>query len=1583
MNRFWLRYGLFGMLAIVSGLMALTGVQAARRSVAMPPSASPAHNTALAFPVNAGPVNAGPVNASLVNAGPVSIGCATASSLGSASNAFTNILNRTNAIAVNQRLNTVVFAHRNNASTFGGHSGQLRYDLSTNGGNTWTNNLGVLNPNAVNSVNGARYPQVALFNPAGNTNPAQAYLAYLAPTVADTVFDGLVNGVRKLDGTGGTENYDQPAASQINVPGALCQGAPGVFWALDGVFDGAYIIGFRIYKGVWNGSDVVWSTQQTLTPSFNTTYANRPQVGDFQIAFDPTGRVGWVAMQTHLTGGPAPYAFYPVFYQTTDGGNTWTGPMQIDLGQFSCITSNMTSGNVPSTAFEADLAVDVNGAPHLLTTVCNGNNAYAVFFSSWHHLFDITYHQGVWNAIDVAEVKGGRSMYGSAPNTANMDQTPMAARTADGRKVFFAWTDNSSYTIGSANTSPNLFGRAYDVVNRTWTDVRDLTSCDPSLAGQIIFPKLAAEVLEPAAGSYQLAALATQMTSNDPALVANFKFLGGLTWNDADFTTSLPSVTVSIDQGASIVSCPGVPTVLSITGTYDEVRWSNGATGLSTTAAAAGVYTVTVRVGCATGSATITVLEPLVFSTVLQPPACIGANSGQITVNVTNAHGMVQYSKDNGVNFQPSNVFAGLAAGDYFIAVKDESGCVQTQMVTLNQPAALNLGPLTLGPWTAGQAATPALTVSGGVPPYSFAVTGGTGPNGVTLNANGTWSGVPIASGIFEFTVTVSDAAGCASSRVYQVTVNCVTLTLAPATLPGGTVGAPYAQQLTVTGAFGNSAAFSVVNGALPAGLTLSSAGLLSGTPTAPFNGNLTFRAQDTLGCFADKVYALSIACNTLALTPGALAPAQQGVPYAQMLGVTNGAGTVNFALANGSALPAGMTLAGNGLLSGTPTAAAVSGSFNVTATDANGCTGTQNYQLTVGCPTITLAALPSATAGSAYAANLSASPAGGNYQFSSANLPGWLTLTANGALSGTPPAAGTVNFNVNVTGFGGCAQTLAVALTVVCPALTVNPAALPNANLGAAYTQALTATPGSGHTFSVSNGALPGGLTLAGNGTLTGTPTAAGTFSFTVTATGFGTCAGTRTYSLTVTGTCAPITVNPASLPGGTLGTTYSQTITATGGTAPYTFSVASGALPPGLTLDANSGVISGTPTAGGTFTPTIRATGQGSCTGQRLYVITITCAAITLNPATLPAATAGVAYSQQLTASPAGSYTYSLLTGSLPPGLSLSSSGALSGMTTQTGTYNFTLKAAGGSCSGTRAYTLTARAAALLSRTALAQMADYDGDGKNDFVLWSDGIWRIANEPNRALQTQIWGTTGDVSLLGDYDGDGKTDLAIFRPSSATFFIKRSSDGAALVKQWGLATDVPVPGDYDGDGKTDLAVWRGASGTWFIVRSSDEMFDSVAWGASYAPYNDSAVPGDYDGDGKTDVAVFRRSTGQWLIKHSSDGQFIVKAFGASADTPVPGDYDGDGKTDIAVWRGSEGNWYVLKSSDGQALVKAWGGVAAGDVPAPGDYDGDGICDFAVWRAPMRQWYVLQSVSGAALVKSQGQTGDTPVWARQ
>jgi hypothetical protein len=234
-----------------------------------------------------------------------------------------------------------------------------------------------------------------------------------------------------------------------------------------------------------------------------------------------------------------------------------------------------------------------------------------------------------------------------------------------------------------------------------------------------------------------------------------------------------------------------------------------------------------------------------------------------------------------------------------------------------------------------------------------------------------------------------------------------------------------------------------------------------------------------------------------------------------------------------------------------------------------------------------------------------------------------------------------------------------------------------------------------------------------------------------------------------------------------------------------------------------------------------------------------------------------------------------------------------------------------------------------------------DYDGDGKADPAVYRAGAnagdpstWFYRgslSNPSGNVTFVPWGQNGDFPAPGDYDGDGKNDFVVQRNNGggqARFWMRQTTAGTDSVV-FGTPTDVIVPGDYDGDGKNDFVVQRNNGGgqARFWMRQTTAGTDSVVFGTP----TDVIVPGDYDGDGKTDIAVVRGSAGQlvWFVRPSSTGVVSgtpFATFGASAtDIFTQGDYDGDGKTDVAIWRpsatpGATAFW-VLGSTSGAFSV--------------------------------------------------------------
>ena len=258
----------------------------------------------------------------------------------------------------------------------------------------------------------------------------------------------------------------------------------------------------------------------------------------------------------------------------------------------------------------------------------------------------------------------------------------------------------------------------------------------------------------------------------------------------------------------------------------------------------------------------------------------------------------------------------------------------------------------------------------------------------------------------------------------------------------------------------------------------------------------------------------------------------------------------------------------------------------------------------------------------------------------------------------------------------------LSVAAPVFCqpgPLTITSTSPLPNATLLSFYSTTLTATGGFPPyiwSFNADLGATPPGLSLSQSGSISGTPTTAGTYTFGVDIRDSQRGSSTSGFSLTVQ--IPPLTItNSSPLPNGTVTVAYSYVMNATGGTLPYTWGLASGSLPAGLSLSPG-GQITGTPTAAGASQFVIVVTDSAKAVARAQFSLTIQSSVLKImTQPPLPAGVVGVSYSFTFAAT-GGSppYNWSVIVGNLPPGLTLAPNGSLTGTPTTAALFAFTVQ-------------------------------------------------------------------------------------------------------------------------------------------------------------------------------------------------------------------------------------------------------------------------------------------------------------------
>jgi PKD repeat protein len=547
--------------------------------------------------------------------------------IGTSGNLLTITTFNCNQLYCNNQLNAVTFIHRSDPAVNATENiAEYNFDYSKNGGTTWKSNIGPItisnNPNITIDNNGTdphgRFPQGLIFNPNGNTNIDSGYLVYSGTWHNEPVSGTTGNWVGQLRGRGnlnGDSTTFNVHVDTINngitdIATGMCQSVPGIFWAVNEDFTGTFSTssnditrGIIVEKGVWDSiaHDVVWTASE-IHQAFDSFTANSVIVSaaqSFNIAFDPTGQIGWISCIGDITNGPVDSTLNPIFWKSTDGGNTWSHAMQVPLDSLPGVTAALhaltiyttptgvtpglqTSG-IPTTSFESNMTVDYAGNPHFLCTVGNGGS-YSIESGAGYTMYDITQNPadsacqptwGSWAAIyidSIATLRGNTTL--DNPQLTE-DNRPLVSRTVDGKRLYFFWEASDplfalpgSSPVGDDNTLRNLFVRGFDVAHSTSTAIVNLTQGDvnwggPTLAfpnpgnfGQANYPTVSPVVLQNGTNDI-IPVVLTQIDLSGQDLSAGeaqFWYVNNISFSQFDYTNGL-SATLSL-IGADTVYLP-------------------------------------------------------------------------------------------------------------------------------------------------------------------------------------------------------------------------------------------------------------------------------------------------------------------------------------------------------------------------------------------------------------------------------------------------------------------------------------------------------------------------------------------------------------------------------------------------------------------------------------------------------------------------------------------------------------------------------------------------------------------------------------------------------------------------------------------------------------------------------------------------------------------------------------------------------------------------------------------------------------------------------------------------------------------
>ncbi len=409
------------------------------------------------------------------------------SQIGTAGNQFGPAFGPKTNLEYNRDLNTLVLIHRSNDMAGWPNTANILYDISTNGGVTWLNDQGPAYFDNTN-VTRARYPQGGIYNPPGNTDPANAYATTFGIATDGTNWVDLYKGTTQTGTTTQVQGlydyatYSLPLSTLGYVPqgGCVVKNTGETWWSAGGNDGAAYNDIVLLSHGVYNSTTHDFDyTFHNINVPVCTNNAGAKMYNDCAVTFNDAGTIGYIVVLGNdwvCNFDVNDSAYGMIVYKTTDSGNNWSRIHSPDPKLADPLLLN--GGYAYMSSSQMDIGMDGSDHLHIVLPIVPfqpGNGIFLGYtYGSWG-IFDVSsvddFH---YTACLVARPQTYYGDFGTAGSTVDPEiqeeNRAQFSRSWDGTKVFYTYFDTDTATYGAGlNNFPDIHVVGNDLSTNLWT----------------------------------------------------------------------------------------------------------------------------------------------------------------------------------------------------------------------------------------------------------------------------------------------------------------------------------------------------------------------------------------------------------------------------------------------------------------------------------------------------------------------------------------------------------------------------------------------------------------------------------------------------------------------------------------------------------------------------------------------------------------------------------------------------------------------------------------------------------------------------------------------------------------------------------------------------------------------------------------------------------------------------------------------------------------------------------------------------------------------------------------------------------